>query len=146
MAGVEAPHASRVDRGDRPGQPCGRRACGIRARSAESHRDLPGEGDRTGDAHARSALVASLPGVGVDQDRGRRAVEIYCDTGSGLERKVLAGYQGWLACPNDGAPPGNWVHWFNGTVPDAPHATFDVWPDTSELTPGEALPDRDDAP
>jgi hypothetical protein len=67
-------------------------------------------------------------------------VQIYCDAGSGIDRKVLAGYQGWFSCPNDGAPPGNWVHWFNGPVPDAEHATFDVWPDTSELTAGERCP------
>jgi hypothetical protein len=67
-------------------------------------------------------------------------VQIYCDTGSGLERKVLAGYQGWFSCPGDGAPPGHWVHWFNGEVADAPHAGFDVWPDTSELSAGERCP------
>ena len=32
------------------------------------------------------------------------------------------------------------MHWFAGNVADAPHATFDVWPDTSELTPGERCP------
>jgi hypothetical protein len=67
-------------------------------------------------------------------------IQIYCDRGSGIERKVLAGYQGWFACPGDGGPPGTWVHWFAGDVPDAAHATFDVWPDTSELTPGERCP------
>ncbi len=67
-------------------------------------------------------------------------VQIFCDTGSGIDRRVLAGYQGWFACPNDGAPPGHWVHWFNGAVPDAEHATFDIWPDTSELTAGERCP------
>jgi len=67
-------------------------------------------------------------------------VQVYCDSGSGIERKVLAGYQGWFACPTDGAPPGSWVHWFSGSVPDAQHATFDVWPDTSELTPRERCP------
>ena len=67
-------------------------------------------------------------------------VQIYCDQGSGIARKVFAGYQGWFACPGTGAPPGAWVHWFDGQVPDADHATFDLWPDTSDLTPGERCP------
>ena len=68
------------------------------------------------------------------------ATQVSCDTGSWLDRKVVAGYQGWFSCPDDGAPPGNWVHWFNGAVPDAEHAGFDLWPDTSDLTPGERCP------
>jgi hypothetical protein len=77
---------------------------------------------------AKAAVVAAAP------------VQIFCDTGSGIERKVLAGYQGWFSCPNDGAPPGTWAHWFNGLPADAAHATFDLWPDASELTPGERCP------
>ena len=49
-------------------------------------------------------------------------VQVFCDPGSGIEHKILAGYQGWFSCPNDGAPPGYWIHWFNGIAPDARHA------------------------
>ena len=69
-------------------------------------------------------------------------VQVFCDQGSGIRNKVLAGYQGWFSCADDLAPPGFWVHWFNGNVPDAEHATFDVWPDSSELTPDEQCSTR----
>ena len=36
-------------------------------------------------------------------------VQVYCDPGSGVEKIVLAGYQGWFSCPDDGAPPGSWI-------------------------------------
>ncbi len=48
-------------------------------------------------------------------------------------RKLLFGYQGWFACPGDGSQPNRWVHWFSGDPPDASNATFDLWPDVSEL-------------
>jgi hypothetical protein len=81
-----------------------------------------------------------LRGVKRTQTTVGGPVQIYCDAGSGLYHKLLAGYQGWFSCPGDGAPPGHWVHWFTGDVADAAHAGFDVWPDTSELGGGERCP------
>ncbi len=52
---------------------------------------------------------------------------------STLDRKVLFGYQGWFACPGDGWQLDAWVHWFRSQDPVATNATFDAWPDTSEL-------------
>ena len=46
--------------------------------------------------------------------------------------KHLFGYQGWFACPGDGGS-NRWVHWFKNNVPSAANATFDLWPDVSEL-------------
>ncbi len=28
-----------------------------------------------------------------------------------LNRKLLMGYQGWFACPQDGSSLNSWVHW-----------------------------------
>jgi hypothetical protein len=56
---------------------------------------------------------------------------------STLNRKLMMGYQGWFACPQDGSPPNSWVHWFRSQTPVAADATFDFWPDTSELDPDE---------
>ncbi|MEO6036268.1 MAG: glycoside hydrolase family 71/99-like protein [Verrucomicrobiota bacterium] len=56
---------------------------------------------------------------------------------STLDRKMLLGYQGWFACPGDGSPPNRWVHWFRSQTPTATNATFDFWPDISELDPDE---------
>ena len=59
-----------------------------------------------------------------------------------MDRKLLMGYQGWFACPGDGSPVNQWVHWFRDNVPDAAHATFDYWPDTSQLESDELCPTR----
>ena len=56
---------------------------------------------------------------------------------STLTRKMLLGYQGWFACPGDGSPVNRWVHWFRSQTPTATNATFDFWPDISELDPDE---------
>lgn len=54
-----------------------------------------------------------------------------------MTAKVMFGYQGWFACPGDGAPPDRWVHWFRNQTPDAANATVDLWPDVSELAADE---------
>jgi len=53
---------------------------------------------------------------------------------STLDGKVLAGYQGWFTCPDDGS--GRWTHWSRG-VPSAETLTVDLFPDVSELEPDE---------
>ncbi len=49
-----------------------------------------------------------------------------------LDKKLMFGYQGWHATPNDGAGNNVWRHWFNRNSPDSGNANFDVWPDMSE--------------
>jgi hypothetical protein len=56
---------------------------------------------------------------------------------STMTGKHLFGYQGWFACPGDGSPSNRWVHWFRNNTPSETNATFDLWPDTSELGPDE---------
>ncbi|GAA2635517.1 discoidin domain-containing protein [Dactylosporangium fulvum] len=52
--------------------------------------------------------------------------------------KISVGYQGWFACPGDGAPINQWWHWSrNGGQPPSPSNTTIVsWPDMRELTRG----------
>ncbi|MBL8220172.1 MAG: hypothetical protein JNL62_13135 [Bryobacterales bacterium] len=59
---------------------------------------------------------------------------------STLDKKVLLGYQGWFACPEDGA--GRWVHWFRG-VPTPATMTIDMYPDLREFDRDElcAIPE-----
>ena len=52
---------------------------------------------------------------------------------STLENKVLIGYQGWFACPQDGTA---WSHWSRG-VPAADTLSIDLYPDLRELDPDE---------
>jgi hypothetical protein len=56
---------------------------------------------------------------------------------STMEHKLLMGYQGWFSCPEDGSQVKGYFHWFKNNVPDAAGLQVDMWPDTSELTPGE---------
>ena len=54
----------------------------------------------------------------------------------------VAGYQGWFACPGDGAKGMGWGHWFRGGAnPQDPNSlAIDLWPDTSELDADERCP------
>jgi hypothetical protein len=54
----------------------------------------------------------------------------------------VAGYQGWFACPGDGAVGVGWGHWFRGgSDPQDPNSlAIDLWPDTSELDADERCP------
>jgi hypothetical protein len=59
---------------------------------------------------------------------------------STLRHKVLCGYQGWFRCPGDSAERG-WRHWSRNTTKLTPDTlTFEMWPDTSELTDDEKYP------
>jgi hypothetical protein len=52
--------------------------------------------------------------------------------------KITVGYQGWFACPGDGAPIGGWWHWARDrNQPFSPSNTTIVsWPDMREFTHG----------
>ncbi len=62
----------------------------------------------------------------------------YVPTTNTLDKKLMFGYQGWHATPNDGAGNNVWRHWFNRNSPDSGNANFDVWPEMSEY-PGNTL-------
>jgi len=55
-----------------------------------------------------------------------------------MDRKLMFGYQGWFACPDDESPMGGWEHWFRrGQPASAATVQVDMWPDVSELAPDE---------
>lgn len=58
-----------------------------------------------------------------------------------IDRKLLFGYQGWFACPEDGSPLDRWEHWFRpGAAASAATVRVDMWPDVSELAADERCP------
>ncbi len=58
--------------------------------------------------------------------------------GTTMAGKLLLGYQGWFACPEDGSPLAAWQHWFRrGEPAGAASVRVDMWPDVSELDPDE---------
>jgi F5/8 type C domain len=48
--------------------------------------------------------------------------------------KISVGYQGWFACPGDGAPIGGWWHWSRDRFqpPSPANTTIVSWPDTRD--------------
>lgn len=52
--------------------------------------------------------------------------------------KISVGYQGWFACPGDGAPIGGWWHWSRDRFqpPSPANTTIVSWPDLSDLDRG----------
>ena len=67
-------------------------------------------------AHCRLALCAALLACGTP---------LYAATG--LEGRVIAGYQGWFGCPHDFAGNKEWQHWFAG-APRVESLTVDALP------------------
>jgi len=55
-----------------------------------------------------------------------------------LAGKLMFGYQGWFACPDDGSPLAAWEHWFQrGQPARTTTLRVDMWPDVSELDADE---------
>ncbi|GIF51448.1 hypothetical protein DFJ67_7342 [Asanoa ferruginea] len=52
--------------------------------------------------------------------------------------KISVGYQGWFACPGDGAPIGGWWHWSRDRFqpPSPSNTTIVSWPDMREYNRG----------
>jgi hypothetical protein len=52
--------------------------------------------------------------------------------------KITVGYQGWFACPGDGAPIGGWWHWSRDRFqpPSPANTTIESWPDMREFDHG----------
>ena len=75
----------------------------------------------------RSILVSSLLISTLCTD-----AQNYVPNTKTLDKKVMFGYQGWHATPNDGAGNNVWRHWFGRNSPDSAVANFDVWPDMRE--------------
>src|SRR5690348_14409911 len=49
--------------------------------------------------------------------------------------KITVGYQGWFACPGDGAPIGGWWHWSRdrSQPPSPSNTTIVSWPDVRDF-------------
>jgi hypothetical protein len=75
------------------------------------------------------------PSAGVPY-RGPSAAGVEAST---LTGKVMCGYQGWYGAAGDGSAPGRaWRHWtWRTEAPTDGTITVDLWPDVSELGPGE---------
>src|SRR3954470_16889314 len=50
--------------------------------------------------------------------------------------RISVGYQGWFACPGDGAPIGGWWHWSRDRFqpPSPANTTIVSWPDMRDFT------------
>jgi hypothetical protein len=89
-----------------------------------------GAGCRTGVAQVPPILAHPAPA-------SPGAVTAQVDPAT-LDGKLMFGYQGWFGCPGDGSPLDAWEHWFRRGVPaTGASLRVDMWPDVSELSPGE---------
>ncbi|WP_030274171.1 discoidin domain-containing protein [Streptomyces sp. NRRL B-24484] len=52
--------------------------------------------------------------------------------------RITVGYQGWFACPGDGAPINGWWHWSRdwSQAPSPTNDALRAWPDMREYTAG----------
>lgn len=91
-------------------------------------------------AVALVATVFSLPAYTRSDDKPAPPVKQPAIDAATLRHKVLCGYQGWFRCPGDTAD-GGWRHWSRNAKKLTPDTlTFEMWPDTSELTDDEKYP------
>lgn len=82
-------------------------------------------------------IVPFAPPTATGEDKPPADTDIDATT---LHHKVMCGYQGWFRCPGDPADEG-WVHWSRDRAKITPDTlTFEMWPDTSELTDDERYP------
>jgi hypothetical protein len=95
-----------------------------------------GGGAAAGGANGSGGAGGAM-GVGGAGGSGADAADRAVIDASTLLHKFLMGYQGWFACPADGAPTNRWVHWFRGQTPTAADVTVDLWPDLAELADDE---------
>jgi hypothetical protein len=90
----------------------------------------------------RTVLAATLGGTaiatlsGIELSRARSA-----SAGSSpgdVVGKITVGYQGWFACPGDGAPINAWWHWgADWSRPPSPtNNVIKAWPDMRDFTHG----------
>jgi len=87
-------------------------------------------GGATGNSASGQVLTAGWMELCVDTDRFHSADP------TSLDGTALFGYQGWFMVDGDGSG-GSWHHWAGGASVNADNATFDLWPDTSELDADE---------
>ena len=80
---------------------------------------------------AASALLTALGMLAVATTASAATVV----DASTLNKKVMAGYQGWFMTAHDGSGAG-WRHWA-GDTPNAANITFEMWPDMRELSSSE---------
>ena len=70
------------------------------------------------------------------RDHLARSMAAWREMNGLLDGRVLCGYQGWFRCEGDGSGNG-WHHYaVNGRF-EPGHAHIEMWPDVSELEPGE---------
>ncbi|GAA2551579.1 discoidin domain-containing protein [Winogradskya consettensis] len=85
-----------------------------------------------------SAAAASLPlqvrHAETSAEGATEAAAAASPTGD-VVGKITVGYQGWFACPGDGAPIGGWWHWSRDRFqpPSPANTTIESWPDVREF-------------
>ncbi|WP_030460875.1 discoidin domain-containing protein [Kitasatospora sp. NRRL B-11411] len=82
-------------------------------------------------ATAAGALGATGLGLGLGPGAGTAHA---ASAPGDVVGKVTVGYQGWFACPGDGAPINGWWHWARnwGAAPSPSNSSIVAWPDVRD--------------
>ncbi|WP_033214784.1 discoidin domain-containing protein [Kitasatospora phosalacinea] len=80
-----------------------------------------------------AAAAGTLGAVGLGEGLTAGAARAASAPGD-VVGKVTVGYQGWFACPGDGAPINGWWHWARnwGAAPSPANSAIVAWPDVRE--------------
>ncbi|MEU4240087.1 discoidin domain-containing protein [Actinoplanes sp. NPDC026619] len=82
------------------------------------------------------SAAALSPAAAILETPGLEAPAFAASPAGDVVGKISVGYQGWFACPGDGAPIGGWWHWSRDRFqpPSTTNTTIVSWPDTRDFT------------
>ncbi|WP_328913188.1 MULTISPECIES: xylosidase [unclassified Streptomyces] len=85
---------------------------------------------------AGGSAAAGLAALGAARPAAAAGATPAASAAGDVVGKVTVGYQGWFACPGDGAPINGWWHWSQnwGQSPSLSNNSIKAWPDTREYT------------
>ncbi|WP_127357621.1 discoidin domain-containing protein [Actinacidiphila soli] len=89
-------------------------------------------------AAAAAPVLAAVPLIPGTAFAGTAAPQ--AGTPGDVVGKITVGYQGWFACPGDGAPINGWWHWSQdwSKAPSPSNKAIVAWPDMTDYAKGYA--------
>ncbi|WP_344447574.1 twin-arginine translocation signal domain-containing protein, partial [Kitasatospora nipponensis] len=78
----------------------------------------------------RRTFLQAAAAAGIAGATGLGETAVAASAPGDVVGKVTVGYQGWFACPGDGAPVNGWWHWAQnwGQAPSPANSAVVAWP------------------
>ncbi|GAA1139647.1 hypothetical protein F4556_006907 [Kitasatospora gansuensis] len=82
----------------------------------------------------RRTFLQAAAAAGIAGATGLGETAVAASAPGDVVGKVTVGYQGWFACPGDGAPVNGWWHWAQnwGQAPSPANSAVVAWPDVRD--------------